>query len=153
MDMDSTSRQISHKDGGEIDSPPDSENEQISCYCRKLSGSKPCKQGASYDVHVSSRNILVTNSILSTTRIISYEQVCYRYIRGHIRFCMYALAIDLGFVTCRGLCSLCLIIVLFCVYCLIFQAKQLSRSPMTFLAFRNICTFGASLSEPVIDEK
>ena len=41
--------------------PSGSENERVSCFCQKLSGSKAKKRGASRDVHASSRSILVAN--------------------------------------------------------------------------------------------
>ena len=44
--------------------PSCSENEQVSCCCRKF-GSKVKKRGASRDVHAGLRNILVANFILA----------------------------------------------------------------------------------------
>ena len=67
---------------------------------------KAKKRGASRDTHASSHNILVANSTLAIKELIRII-----IIRGHIRACV--LAIDLGFVTRRGFCTLCLIIIVF----------------------------------------
>ena len=89
--MESTIRYISGREASLV-APSGSENERVSCCCRKTSDSKAKKHGASCDVYASSRSILVANCTLA---------------RGHI--CACVLAIDLGFVTRRRFCTLCLI--------------------------------------------